>query len=421
MLRKIKNKNMFKNLFVLFSGTNIASAISLLNMSILVNLIGLNNNGVIFLALSYASIFNLLFNFQSFTALIKFLPLAKNKKEKIDLYNQGFYFDLISAIVALVFSYIFLDFITNYMGWSDEIKNTIYIINITIIFTINGVFDAILRYHSEFKKVVYANIIVAISNLLLLSIGWILKLQFEYYVYVTVIVVVIRFFALAIFSFIVLKKNNLLDGILRFSSFNKEMLKFNLYSNVSLIVDLPVIQLTPIIINNYLGLTDVSVYKILEKIGSVLLMLSNVAAQVIAPEISKGIGQGEYKKVKKLSNIAGLSMFSVGLIIIILAYILKDYWLHFVIPEWKGYIVPIFLYLFFAVYKSGFFAQYYLFIFSGFEKETLKIVTLFNSLYMIVVFPVISQYGLTGIIILLIVQSSAVFVSKAYFLKKRRV
>lgn len=419
---KSKKDKLIKNLVVLFSGTNLSSFINLVNVTFLVNIIGLKNNGIIFLALSYIAIFNLLFNFQSFTALMRFLPKYERNIDRLSLFFQGFYFDYISAVVAFFLSYAFIVPIANYLSWDQQVVNAIYILNFSILFTVTGVFDAILRYYSEFKYVVYINLSTAIFNLIALYLGWLFKLDFIYYIYVTLFVSVFKFFIYIYYSFLTLLKNELLVAF-KFNElklFNKGMFKFNIYSNISLIIDLPVGQLTPIIVNQYLGLNDVAVFKILEKIGRIIIQFGNVASQVMAPEISKGLSNGEYYRVKRLSDKFGFILFIGGMTFLVGLYITKQYWINLIIPDGDTYLLALFLYLFYCIYKVSFFAQYYIFIFSGFEKETIKILLLINTLYMILIFPVISYFSLNGVILLLILQSSLVFLSKNIIMKKNK-
>lgn len=419
---KNKKDKLIKNLIVLFSGTNLSSFINLINVTLLVNIIGLKNNGIIFLALSYIAIFNLLFNFQSFTALMRFLPKYESKIDRLSLFFQGLYFDYISAMIAFVLSYIFIDPIANYLSWDQQVVNAIYILNFSILFTVTGVFDAILRYYSEFKYVVYINLSTAVFNLLALALGWLFKFDFIYYIYLTLFVSVFKFFIYVYYSYLILLKNELLSvfNFKKLKLFNKDMFKFNVYSNISLVIDLPVGQLTPIIVNQYLGLNDVAVFKILEKIGRIVIQFGNVASQVMAPEISKDLANGEYHRVKKLSDKFGFILFSGGMIFLIGLYFTKQYWLYLIIPNGDNYMFAVFLYLFYCIYKVSFFAQYYIFIFAGFEKETVKILLVINALYLMAIFPVIDYFNLNGVIILLIIQASLVFFCKNMTMRRNK-
>ena len=83
---KIKSSNIIKNSIVIFSGQTVSSLISFFSSLMLLQLIGIYGNGVIAIVQSYSNIFNGLFNFQSYNAMIKFgaESLEKNDSESLN-------------------------------------------------------------------------------------------------------------------------------------------------------------------------------------------------------------------------------------------------------------------------------------------------------------------------------------------------
>ena len=69
-MNNIVKNSIVRNIILLLKGNILASLIGLFNTMILVNSIGLENNGIIFMAQSYVMLFNTLFNFQSYSAII---------------------------------------------------------------------------------------------------------------------------------------------------------------------------------------------------------------------------------------------------------------------------------------------------------------------------------------------------------------
>ena len=79
---KIKGNNILRNTIILFSGQTFASIIGIVNTMLIIKAIGLEGNGIIAVVMSYANIFNGIFNFQSYNAVIKYGSEALEKKSK---------------------------------------------------------------------------------------------------------------------------------------------------------------------------------------------------------------------------------------------------------------------------------------------------------------------------------------------------
>lgn len=419
-LAKLVNNNILKSLTVLFGASQVTVIILLLNTSLLINAVGMQLNGVIFFGLAYVGIFNAIFNFQSYTALIKFLPKATDHGERANIIKQGLIFDIITAIGTLIFSNAMLGVASNWFGWDEQIVEACRIISFVSIFTINGTFDAVLRFFSYYKYVGYISILTALSNTILITIGDVFDFSFQYFLYATLAGVAVRLL-LSLFLFVrVVNKEALTDSFYRkVLIIDKEMLRFNIFSNFSLVLDVPVVQLTPIVIGIYIGTTELAIFKVLERIGGTLSQITSVASQVIAPEISKKISENDIRGAKRLCNISGCVFLLFSLILVLIAFVCREYWLGYFIPDWSLYTYPIVAYSIFSVYKTYFFAQYYLFIFSGFEMTTIKILVVVNFLYLLSIYPVIQYLGLLGVIFLLIAQAFLVFTSKSIILRRQ--
>ena len=100
---KIFKNNIAKNFLVVFLGDGFSSVLTLLNLSIMIKVLGLNESSIVNLVISYTLVFDTIFNFQSFNSIIRFLPRALIDKDflKVKGYlQQGFILDIVTALIS---------------------------------------------------------------------------------------------------------------------------------------------------------------------------------------------------------------------------------------------------------------------------------------------------------------------------------
>lgn len=418
---KLLEKKIIKNFIHLFLGSTFASIIGILNTALLIKAIGILNNGIIFLGLSYVSFFNTMFNFQSYDAIIKFLPRYMNKDEiKTKNYiKQALFLDIITAIIAFAMSRLFLDSISEYFKWNIITLKTIKMLSWIILLTLTGCFSGILRIYEKFKYISFISIITNIVNFCFINIGIFTKQKLEYYVIMYLILNAITLLVTMYFIFKTLNENKLNRFNLFNISFDKEFIKFTIYTNISSTLDLPVTQLTPFVINRYLGISDIAIYKILEKLGEVIKRVTNIIGQAITPEISKKLALGDKKGVLKIAFQLGYLTLFTGILGMIFIFLTKDLWLYYFIPNYREYLKPLYLYLCFVIFTQMFIAQHPIFIYSGYVKENTIILLFVNTIYIILLIILIKRYHLLGVITSGILQALFVFLLKGIILKVR--
>ncbi|MGX6591114.1 lipopolysaccharide biosynthesis protein [Cetobacterium ceti] len=421
--QKIKTSKVLKNISLLFSGTFISSILGFVNIGLLVKSIGLEFNGIIYLSQSYVDFFNSLLNFQSFDAIVKYLPKYMepyNKKGK-NYIKLGILFDFITAIFSFCAGYVCLKYIGKYFKWNEDIIKYIKIILLIIPFTLNGSLSGILRVYSKFKELTYANIFLAILTTIFYWIGYILKFNLNVYIYFIVVRAILKFCIDLYLTLNTLKTNKMLDMNFLNIKYDKEFIKFCIGSSVSKMLDIPVVQLVPMIISKYLGIVDVAVYKILEKIGGIISVITGIIFQVVGPEISKKIAMNKTKEAVKIVNFLMKSILILGVIASIVIFFTGKYWLNFLIPDYNKYIYEIYLYLIFIIIVNAFVGYYPLFLYSGFVKETIYILIFINSTYLVYLYYLVIGYQLKGVILSRIIQSGLITLSKYIILKKRKI
>ncbi|WP_294095068.1 oligosaccharide flippase family protein [uncultured Cetobacterium sp.] len=417
----IKNK-LIKNFLYLFSGTTLSSIIGIFNTALLVKALGLENNGIIFLGLSYAGFFNALFNFQSFEAVIKFLPncMTKNNSEGKNIIKQALYLDFITAIFALIVAIMFMRIAAEYLKWDLMTVKVAKILVYSIFFTIPGCFIGILRIFEKFKYMSMIELSLAISNTIIYSVGLFLNQELIYYVYGTIALSFINLLITMFLTYKTLKENEMHQLNIFKIKFQKEFIKFTIYTNLSSTLDLPIFQLTPFIINKYLGVSDVAVYKLLEKIGELIKRVTSIMGQSIMPEISKRLAKNDCAGAKRIGVKLGKIILSVGCLGIIFIALTKVFWLHWFIPNYLEYTSSLYFYVVFVVFTQTFIAQHPLFIYSGYVKENTLLLLIVNPFYIFLLFSLAKNFGLNGIIVSRIIQAGIIYIAKGVIFKLKK-
>lgn len=417
---KIRYNKFLKNVIHIANGTAIASGLNLINMSILVSAIGMKNNGAIFLAQSYVDFFNSLFNFQSYDAIIKFLPNYMNKdNEKCSNYIRlAMLLDIITAIFALIISLLVLDDFSKLLGWDNDVIYYSKILIATILFTVNGAFTGILRIYGKFKYMAISKSSGSIALFICYIIGYINHFSTTYYVLCMLLSKVIVFTIDFIMSYKTLNDENI--QIFKFNNIDidLEFIKFTIATNLRSTLDLPITHMVPFIINRYLGLEEIAVYKVLEKLGNTVSMAVGVINQVISPDISKKMSQNDIIGIKKIEKTFQITTLGFGITMLILIGFTYKMWMGLFITNYQHYMICVYLYFVYIIYKSLFMCQDPIFLYAGFVKYNIYILAIVNIMYIILLIFIIKSMGLSGLILSKIIQASCIFLLKGIILSK---
>lgn len=418
-MKKINNK-IIKNIIHIANGTAISSGLSLINTALLISAIGMKNNGAIFLAQSYADFFNALFNFQSYDAIIKFMPehMGKNDEKCKDYIKLAIVLDIITAITAMLASVLFLDKIAIYLSFDKDVVLYAKILIITIIFTVNGAFTGILRVYGKFNYIAISKSSGSIITFICYIIGYINNFSIIYYVLSILLSKIVIFLIDFILTYKTLKEHQMNKINLKRINLDIEFIKFTIGTNLRSTLDLPITHMVPVIINKYLGLEEITVYKVLEKIGNIVSMAINIISQVISPEISKKIAEKDILGVQKISRLFMKIVVFVGIIILIMMGITYKLWIGLFINNYERYMACVYLYIIYVIYTSAFACQDPIFIYAGFIRYNLYILIIVNLCYVILLILMTKSMGLKGVIISRLIQASCIFLMKGIILNK---
>ncbi|WP_373598498.1 lipopolysaccharide biosynthesis protein [Paraclostridium bifermentans] len=417
----ISNNKLIKNFFVLLTGESVISVLGMLNLALIINAIGQQANGMIIMVQTYTSLFASIFAFKSFQALIKYLAasIENNDIEKAKEYIKFSYIlDISACLISAIVAYIALDISFNIMGWPNELKPYVKLYIITLLFSIQGTPIGILRIYNKFNLTVYSNLATVIMRTLLYCLGYYYKLNFDFFFYTELILVLVNSLFLIIASLKTLKENELLNFYKSKLKFDKSFFMFNFYSNISSTIDIPVNQLTIMIMNKYLGFADISIYRTFEKLGSIISKLGSPISQIIYPEISMMIAKNEIDKAKKLSKKLFFGISGVGILAIIGIIFTYKYWLFIFIKDYQKYIIPLIIYFVYILYINSVTGTHTLFMSLNYIKYTIPILIVINTLYLGGLYILIKALGILGVVLSLLIQSILVVVTKIVIMKR---
>ena len=418
---KFLNSNIAKNFIIVFLGDGISSVLTLLNLSIMIKVLGLSNSSLVNLVIAYVLVFDTIFNFQSFNSIIKFLPGALLKKDyvKVKSYlQQGFILDVVTAIISFAASNIFIEAVSKFLNWDYNIISLVRLYSFFIIFNLTGTCIGIIRVFNKFKYSSYINIFVNSLKFIFYLLSFIINVNMWYFISIELVFCLIN----TILLFIVVKKvlisNNLIGIFKNKIVWDKEFLKFNFYCNFMTTLDVPISHLTPFLINSFVGIEFISIYKIIEKIGGIVAKVTSPIFNIIYPEISTKISEEKNKEAVSLVKKLFFIIILFGASVTVFLGLTYKLWIGILIMDGEKYIVNILFYIIFVVVKFSFVGVYPLFISLGYIKYNVSIVVVANLIYLMVIPFFSSKFNINGVIISQFIQVFIVIFMQVLIIRK---
>lgn len=414
--------NISKNFLVVFLGDGFSSVLTLLNLSIMVKILGLNESSIVNLVIAYTLVFDTIFNFQSFNAIIKFVPKAiinKNFEIVKSYFKQGFILDLVTAFISFLFANLLLEFLCYIFKWDRIVIDLIRVYSLSILFNITGTSIGIIRVYNKFKYSSYINVFVNSLKFIFYVMSFIVRVNMWYFITVELVFTLLNMVMLFIVTRYILIKNNI-NGVFRNKSpWDKEFLKFNFYCNFMTTLDVPISHLTPFLINSFVGIEFISVYKIIEKIGGIVSKVASPLVNIIYPEISTKVSQNDESSAINLVKKLFFIIISFGIFITIFLGITSRLWVNILISDGNKYLFNILFYIIFVVVKFSFVGVYPLFISLGYIKYNIYIVVVANLIYLGVMPFFSSNFNINGVIISQCIQVFIVICAQIFFMRRR--
>ncbi len=434
IIRKLKNTNIYKrvigsgiikNSIITLSSQTIAGALSFFTTLIIVATVGVTGNGVLAIVITYSTMFNGLFNFQSYNALIKFGAEAIEKKDNnaYKMYiKTALIQDIVTAILAYVIGKAVLGYIAEIMHWDANIVSYINLYLITIPINITGSLNAILRLHDKFHITGLVSIVGNFVKFILAIFAFMMKLTVYYFVWIEIILIVVQNVLRLYYSLKTMKERDIsFDEIIHTKLYmDKKFTKFNIYNNLVSAVDIPAGQAVNLVINKYLGMNTVGVYNIFVKAGAIIAQITDAVGQAIFPEFSVMVAKNNIKAALSVCKKLLKSVNLLSIIAAILSLLFYKMWMPFFMEPNFNYAVAFAIYILFLGLSGSLVPIHQLFVSVNLVNYNLYIAIVCNIIYILLLLLLSNILGLIGVMIAMLFQCLLVCVCKIIILRRKQ-
>lgn len=268
------NLKIIKSFTKFLSGNTVASLLSLINLSLISQYVGLEGFGFFILCQTAYLLTEQVFNIRGWQY---YISRSKYELREIkSLYGSNNTINVIAFLLSTILVHI--TYIST--GFNFELYIGVVVYITLILFRNYDSAYIILRRNNMYGTLSLFNI--ALSAVRLISIyilDYFLNIHFMDVVYVFVISEVVYFIALNLYS------SYLSGGYMVLFRFDFHTIKNGLEINFTTIFDLPVSTLDTYVVNYFFGTESVGIYKLIRKYVSVLGRVVSPLNQVIFPEI----------------------------------------------------------------------------------------------------------------------------------------
>lgn len=415
-------KKFLQGFIVVFSGQTLTSILNMITMLIFINTLGSIVYGEFVMVQASTTLVYSIFSFKGFQSLVHFLNRNANQDKTISMgyIKSVVILDIISLFLSIVICFFFTDTLCQIMNWDKKMSYLIKIFTITLFTNFSGTTTGVIYTFQKYSYLVNGQILATIFKVILYLVSSVMgNYSLLNFVLIETLYITLSNVITLIYTYKIMKENGLETFYLAKANWSSEFIKFNISSNITSTIDLPVNQIATFIINKFLGFEFNAVYSVFEKLGAILNKVITPLGQLIYPEISKKISEGDIKggfKLVKNSKILIYSLFLCVAIFIILTY---KIWFKYFLPDGNQYIFAFILYIFYICYTGATSAVHSIFISLGYINYTPFITISVNIVYLILLLLLINYLGLIGVILAFLLQAMAIIIIKNIILKRR--
>ena len=412
-LKKILKIKATRDYSWVFGGQLLASMLRLASLSILISALGHEGNGILLGVQALSYLFGDLTNPYCFQSVIKYLSMSTNKKEKDNIIAQGFTLDFIAGFLGIMLAIILIRPISAWLGYSNEIIKYLWIYLPCVYFrhVSTGTAMGLLRSMGKFSITIILYDVQSLLRIVFYAIILSNEVGIEALIVTEMLLEVFYAMGIMYMATIFSRKNDICYPPKRLPIFEKAFLKFNFLSMASTTVDMVLGNVSSIFISKYLGVSLLSIYKTLEKTGSLISRFSTPVSQIIYPDFCRAIADKRYKDVKQFIRKYMLLVGPLSILGIIVGTATFSVW-RIIFDLNTSYLPEVSLYITFAMISCLAVPIHSFHTAFGLMHYNLINVAIINTLYCLVLIPVLNLFALRGLIILLIAQAVVMVIVK---------
>lgn len=420
-LRYLFTDKLIVNFLHIFGGDAFASLLSIFSISFITKEIGMEKYGFIVLIQGIVSLIDGIFNFQSWQGVIKFFPQVKDDMTNLkSLIKFSYILDFFTALLAFIIIFLFSSWIGDFYNFDREGRYLLLVFSSYIVFNIQGTPIGILRSFDRFDYLRDQRVTVALFNFLLLGVGFFFNFGITYFVGAYLATNILNSLLLNYLAMRELKSRKISGVWQEKFIFDREFFKFTCLTNINSSLDIPVQYFDNLLVGKMLSLEQLGVYKICKTIAVVLDKVGTPLYQTLYPYFCEKVAEKKYNEVfKKGIKISGLLFVTCIGIILGMNIIGFEILSKFFSQSLNNYRLEINLYLLMKSLATIFIVVHPLFLAMGYIKIETKIIFIANILYLIVLFILIKNLALIGVIFAYGIQVFLIVFMKLYIILRR--
>jgi len=423
--------NLKKAFLVLLGGTLTASILGFISIGLVARGLGLENFGVFAIITSYLLIIDKLVNFQSWQALIKFGSIAQEfsldePEKKIEIQKVSafcFSIDIFTALIGFLLAILLADLLCSYFEWDSDIYFTLLIYSCSMLFKFSsfglGLFRLFNRHSLQAKIIV----ISAIVKFILTFIAFVLEQGLFTYLIIWGVTDILLNLLITLYAFLLL--NSVTDSKNPFSAgfgFNKKLVHFVLWTNVSGLIDLPAKELDVMFVGILTSEKEAGLYKLAKQVMAMVGRLASPIYQSIYPIQVSNISKGTIQAAITLTNNVSIKLFSASAVVILLGYFALGDIVILILGESYRALIPIALLALIVKSLDTIFTSYHsLFIAFGYVKQNVLILLFANTLLVIGFYITVPYWGVDAALYCIAFQAFITLILKLIYIKKRNL
>ena len=408
MKRWLRNdffKDLIKGSVTLLTGSMGGALLGLAILSLTLKGIGAEWYGIYIVVLTYTEIFDQLFNFQSWLALVKLgaNELESGRREHFCQYLKiAFYFDVSTSSVGAVFALVFAGLIGNYLAWEPFQILLARLYALWIVTHVVGMPIGTLRLLGEYSYIARHRIISSAFRLCLILIAFLFHADEIIFIYCLLCSEIVDNLLLYFIALYRLRRHG-------FGGWHKAKIdwkqfwnffRFGIWTNIETTLNLPVSKFDKIIISKMFSYEIVSVYKFFDKFAQIIRKILSSLIYVLFPEFSKSNARNQMSEVYRNSVRLGIMVLLFGIPLWIVFSFTSFFWVGPLFSEtFVKYIPHLILFIGFRTLSAAFVSLEPILISQGFLKFRFTVNVSSSIVFYACLFAFGFKMGLLGFIL----------------------
>jgi len=404
---------------VILTGNLASAALGIVSFAIVARSLGAEMLGYFALAQAYVLIINDLFNVQTWESLIKFGAQKENAHDLGRVVKTNILIEICSALLAFTIAFTMIEEIGRLLGWDRTLIDLARLYCFIIPVTLTTLTIGVPRLYDKFAIIAKIQFVSAIVKLLLVLVVHYRGGGVQNFLFAYLAAEVLTAVSLIVYSLALVRKRGAVDWLRTRVKLTGNEIRFLWWTNLRTIVRIPVRQLDLLIMNQFLTMQVVGVYKTYKEVVSVISRLGEPLNQALYPEYAKLIGSDKVEDSLTVTRKLNRILLSVSIAVLI-GYLLTS---HFVISRIFGEEYLVYMPAFYLLVLLNCINLYLtplnsLFIAAGFARFSFFIVLGNNILYLTAALVGSMYLGIYGLVLAFALQMIFNQGLKIYFLKK---